>query len=136
MWAQFFLPYIMTPTATRLTNTTAHHQHIDNATISHVHVIPVVQTRTDNHHATTFGVVGILGKFTRHANDHFRLHACVFLLPSRCIGFVVKIIFGAIFVIQTMLYAIVCQHQIKYSCHQCGFAVCQFHFFDRYFAVN
>ncbi|VAL70921.1 Uncharacterised protein [Enterobacter kobei] len=47
---QFFLAYVVGPTAAALTDTAAEDQHVDQATIVHIQVIPVVQTRADDDH--------------------------------------------------------------------------------------
>ena len=91
---EFFLTDVVTPTAARLTNTTTHHQHIDDATVIHIHVIPVVQCRADNHHALAVGLVGVLCKFTRDLNHHFGFDTRVFFLPFWRIGDVLHVIGG------------------------------------------
>ena len=50
---QFFLTYIVRPATPALTDTAAENQHVDQTTIVHVQVIPVVQSRTDDNHRTT-----------------------------------------------------------------------------------
>ncbi len=47
---QFFLTYVVCPTATALTNAAAENQHVDQTAIVHIEVIPVVQTGTNNDH--------------------------------------------------------------------------------------
>ncbi len=47
---QFFLAHVVRPAATALTDTAAEDQHIDQATVVHIEVIPVVQTGTDDNH--------------------------------------------------------------------------------------
>ena len=66
---QFFLADVVGPTAAALTDTTAEHQHIDQATIVHIEVVPVVQARTDDDHRTTVCFIGVIRKFTGNAHD-------------------------------------------------------------------
>src|SRR5690606_1816229 len=66
---QFFLAHIVCPATAGLTDTTTHHQHIDEAAVVHIHVVPVVQRCAHNHHGTTTGFVGITGEFTGNP-DH------------------------------------------------------------------
>ena len=95
--AKFLLADIVAPAAAGFADRAAHHQHIDDAAIRHVHVIPVVQTGTDDYHTAAFGVMGVLGEFAGYLNDQFRFDAGMFFLPCRSIGFVIKIIFGGVF---------------------------------------
>ena len=133
---QFFLSHIMAPAATGFTDGAAHHQHVDEAAVVHVQVVPVVQAGTHNHHGTALGIVCVLCKFTCHTNHQFRFHTGVFFLPCRGVRFVFKIIFGNIFITQTVVHAVLCNQQIEYGRHQLRFAVGQRDFFHRHFAVN
>ena len=47
---QFFLPHIMRPATAAFSHAAAHHQHVDDAAVVHVAVIPVVHGRADDHH--------------------------------------------------------------------------------------
>ena len=78
----------------------------------------------------------VLCKFTRHTNHQFRFHASVFFLPCRSVRFVFKIIFGNVFIVQTVVHAVLCNQQIEYGRHQLCFTVGQRDFFHRHFAVN
>ena len=91
---EFFLTDVVTPATARLTDTTAHHQHIDNATVVHVHMIPVVQPRADDDHALTMRLVRILCEFTRDLDHHFGFHAGVFFLPFRGVWDVLHVVAG------------------------------------------
>ncbi|MPN49103.1 hypothetical protein SDC9_196716 [bioreactor metagenome] len=47
---QFFLAHVVRPAAAALTDAAAEHQHVNQTTIVHIEVVPVVQTRADNNH--------------------------------------------------------------------------------------
>ena len=133
---QFFLSHILAPAATGFTDGAAHHQHVDEAAVVHVQVVPVVQAGTHNHHGTALGIVCVLCKFTCHTNHQFRFHTGVFFLPCRGVRFVCKIIFGNVFIVQTVVHAVLCNQQIEYGRHQLRFTIGQRDFFHRHFAVN
>ena len=63
---QLFLADIVRPAAARLSDATAHHQHVDDAAVVHVAVVPVVHGGTDDHHRAALGLLGIECEFTRH----------------------------------------------------------------------
>ncbi|MNK29823.1 hypothetical protein D3C87_482260 [compost metagenome] len=88
---QLFLAHIVRPAAAALAHAAAHHQHVDDAAVDHVHVVPVVQAGADDHHGLAFGIVGVLRELARHL-DHLRTrHAGVLFLPGRGVGHVVVI---------------------------------------------
>ena len=64
---QFFLPYVVGPAAAALADTATEHQHIDQATIVHIEVVPVVQTGADDNHRTTVRFICVIRKFTGDA---------------------------------------------------------------------
>ncbi|MCY1230056.1 hypothetical protein D9M72_424510 [compost metagenome] len=66
---QLFLADVMGPAATGLTHAAAQHQHVDQATVVHVHVVPVVHRRPDDDHATAMGLVGVVGEFASDLDD-------------------------------------------------------------------
>ena len=47
---QLFLAHVVRPAAAALAHAAAHHQHVDDAAVDHVHVVPVVQAGADDHH--------------------------------------------------------------------------------------
>ncbi|KAG1188161.1 hypothetical protein G6F35_014315 [Rhizopus arrhizus] len=57
--AQLFLAHVMRPAAAALTHAAAHHQHVDDAAVDHVHVVPMVQAGAHDHHRLAFGVAGV-----------------------------------------------------------------------------
>ncbi len=81
--AQLFLPHIMAPAAAGLADTAAHHQHVDDATIVHVHVVPVVETGTEDDHGTTISLFGIGCEFAGDSNDLVARDTCDLLRPGR-----------------------------------------------------
>ena len=134
---EFFLTDVVTPAATRLTNTAAHHQHIDDAAIIHVHVVPVVQTRADDDHALAVRLVRILCEFARHLNHHFGFDAGVFFLPFGRVWNVLHVvgrdrITGKLG--HASVHAVVRHQQIKYRCHQDRRAIGQSDAARRHFA--
>ena len=86
---QLFLSHIVGPAAAALADTAAHHQHVDDAAVVHVAVVPVVHGRTDDDHGLAFGLVGVVGKLACHGNDLVALDAGDLLLPGRGVGHVV-----------------------------------------------
>ena len=131
--AQFLLTHIMAPAAARLSHATAHHQHVDDAAIRHVHVIPVVQCRADNDHAFAIGLVCIEPKLTCDLDDHLWFHTRVLLLPCRCIRFIgLHVIAGDIFTSQTTIQTVVGNQQIKHRCDQSIAAIRQSDAFGRH----
>ena len=84
--AQFFLPHIVSPAATALTDTTTHDQHVNQAAVVHIHVVPVVHTGTNDDHATAVGFMGVVGKFTGNAGALLCWDTGDSLLPRRGIG--------------------------------------------------
>ena len=56
---QLFLADIMRPAAAGLSDAAAHHQHVDDAAVVHVHVVPVVQPGADDDHRAAAGLLGI-----------------------------------------------------------------------------
>ena len=73
----------MRPAAARFTDTTTEHQHVDDAAIVHIEVIPVVHTCTDDNHRFTMGFMRVFSELTRHLNNALTAYACDDLLPSR-----------------------------------------------------
>ena len=50
LWAQFFLAHVVRPATATLTNAATHHEHIDDAAVVHVAVIPMVHGGTNDDH--------------------------------------------------------------------------------------
>ena len=89
--AQFFLPHIMRPAAARLPDAAAHHQHVDDAAIVHVHVEPVVHRRADDDHGPAPGLFGVRGEFACDMDDLVARHPGDALGPGGGAGHVVVI---------------------------------------------
>ena len=131
---QFFLAYIMAPAAAGLADGAAHHQHVDQAAIVHVQVIPVVQAGADDNHRAAFGIVRVFGELAGYLNHAFGRNASVFFLPFRRVGFVVKIIFGHVLVAQAVVHAVLRHQKVEHGSHQLAAAVGQGNAFHRHFA--
>ena len=91
---EFFLSHIVGPTAATLTNTATHDQHVHDGTIVHVHVIPVVHGRADNHHRLTMRIMRILSKLTRHLGNLITRHTGNLFLPGRGVRDIVIVAAG------------------------------------------
>ena len=59
---QLLLADIMRPAAAFLTDATAHHQHVDDAAIGHVHVVPVIDPGAENDHRLPLVFSALLGE--------------------------------------------------------------------------
>ena len=76
----------MRPAAARLADAAAHHQHVDDAAVVHVHVVPVVQAGADDDHRAALGLLGVERELARHRDDLVARHAGDLLRPGRRIG--------------------------------------------------
>ena len=81
---QLFLPHIVRPAATGLTDAATHHQHVDDPTVVHIHVVPVVHRSTDDDHRLAICLFRILREFTGNMDDLIGRHACYFRGPCGC----------------------------------------------------
>ena len=75
--AQLFLAHVMRPAAAGLADAAAHHQHVHDAAVDHVVVVPVVQRRAEDDHGLAVGLVGVIGEFARHGDDVGARHAAM-----------------------------------------------------------
>ena len=91
---QLLLADIVRPAAARLADATAHHQHVDDAAVVHVHVVPVVQAGADDHHRAAVGLLGVAGELARRRDDLVARHAGDLLGPGRRVGHVVVVALG------------------------------------------
>ncbi len=121
----------MRPTTTGLAHTTAHHQHIDNATIIHVHVIPMVHGCADNDHCPTFGLIRGISKFMSNFDNLGTRNPGDFLLPSRGTWNVIIKAGSNIVTTQTTIKTIVRHHQIIDSSNDEVFPFCAFNSLSR-----
>ena len=62
---QLLLADVVRPAAARLADAAAHHQHVDDAAVVHVAVVPVVHRRADDHHRLAVRLVGVVGELAR-----------------------------------------------------------------------
>ncbi|MNS24170.1 hypothetical protein D3C72_560050 [compost metagenome] len=130
---QFFLAYIVRPTAAALADTTAEHQHVDKTAIVHIEVIPVVQARTDDDHRTTVGFVCVLCKLAGDTGDLRAWHTGHLLCPRRGVRFDVVVAGRAVFVVQTTFQTVVGHRQIVNGGDQRGRSVSKLQAFYRQF---
>ena len=104
----------MRPAATFLTDATAHHQHVDDATVIHVHVIPVVQTSPEDDHALAMGLFGIAREFPRDRDDLFAFDPGDLFGPCRGIGHVVVEVFRHPVTAQTTIKPVIRAKEVKH----------------------
>ena len=62
---QLLLPDIVRPAAARLADAAAHHQHVDDAAVVHVHVVPMVHPGADDDHGPPLRLLGVAREFAR-----------------------------------------------------------------------
>src|SRR5699024_1225642 len=122
----------MRPASAGLAYTSRHDQHIDYAAIGHIHVVPVVNPGTNNHHGTPFGFLSIVSKFTRYLDNFILAHASDFLCPGRRKRYVFTVVLGHVIATQPSIKAVVSAHQVKYGCYQSLLAISQSNPFSRY----
>ena len=96
----------MRPTAAGLSDAAAHHQEIDDPPVIHVHVVPVVQSGTDDDHGAPTGLVGVLRKLAGHADYLVGRHGGNALLPGRGVGLVLFVARGSAGVLQTTVHPV------------------------------
>src|SRR6516164_5113205 len=88
--SQFLLSHIMRPAAAGDTDSTAHHQEIDDAAIVHVLVVPVVHAGADDHHRPTLRLLRVVCEVARDCDHLLGWHTGDYFLPRRRIGCVVR----------------------------------------------
>ena len=113
--AQFFLTHIVAPATAGFTDTTTHHQHIDDAAIVHIHVVPVVQTGAQNDHRTAFGFFRIQCEFTGNRFDLFGRNAGDLFGPCGGVGNVFGVIVRGPFATQTAIQTIAGAEQVEHG---------------------
>ena len=109
------MTHIVSPTATALADTAAHHQHVDDAAVVHVAVVPVVHGRADDDHGLAFGLVGVVGKLACHGNDLVALDAGNLFLPGGGVGCVVVVTGGGVLAFNATGHAVVRHRQIEHG---------------------
>src|SRR5690554_5438415 len=123
--AQFFLANVVGPATAALADTTTHDQHVDQATVVHVHVVPVVHTGTHDDHGTALGLVGIIRKLTGNADHFLGGYASDLFLPGRSVGLHFVIRRSSVVITQAMADAVVGDHQVVNGDHTAFSAVSQ-----------
>ncbi len=109
----------MRPSASRLADTAAHHEQIDNPAVVHVGVIPVVHRRTDDDHRLAMCLVGVIGKLARYGDHVICFDSGNGFLPLRCIGNVILERRGNVGTAQTAIETIVGTQQVEHRGHHC-----------------
>src|SRR5690606_16522484 len=104
--------------AAALADAAAQHQHVDDAPVVHVHVVPVVHGRADDHHGFAVGPVGVLGELTRHGDHMLAPDAGDALLPCGGIGHVVVVARGHVVAAEPPVETVVGAGEIEHGGHQ------------------
>ena len=112
--AQLFLAHVVRPAAAALADAAAHHQHVDDAAVVHVAVVPVVHRRADDDHGLAFGLVGVVGELARHRDHLVALDAGDLLLPGRRVGQVLVVVGGGVLARQATRHAVVGHRQVEH----------------------
>ena len=124
---QFFLTNIMTQTATIFSNTTRKHERMNCGTIHKICVIPMIDTRTNNHRAFSTGFFRCACPFSRKTNQCFRCNSCIFFCPRWCVSCIFFVIFWITF--QSSSHAILSHEQIIHSGNRNLTIGCFYHFY-------
>ena len=86
---QLLLPDIVRPAPAGLADATAHRQHVDDAAVDHVHVVPVVERGADDDHRAALGLVRVLCELPRDCDHLVARDSGDSLLPGWRIGHIV-----------------------------------------------
>gem|GEM_PF-4031785 len=103
----------MAPTAARLTDAAAHHQHVDDAAIAHIHVVPVIETSTENDHGASLGLLCIMSKFARNSDDLILWNASDLFSPGRRVRQAFIKSFRRVLVAKTTIKTIIGREEIE-----------------------
>ncbi len=120
----------MRPAAARLADAPAHHQHVDDAAVVHVRVVPVVHGGADDHHRAALGLLGIEREFARDGDDLIARHAGDLLGPGRRVRHVVVVGFGDMLAAEAAVEPVIGDEQIEHRGDQ-RLAVLQRHALGR-----
>ena len=115
--AQLFLAHIVRPATTALANTAAQHQHVDDAAVVHVTVVPVVHGRADDDHGLAMRLVGVVGKLAGHGDDLLARHTGDLFLPCGGEGAVGVVAAAGLFTGQATVDAVVGCQQVEHRGH-------------------
>ena len=111
---KFFLTYVVSPATTVNTFCTAEHDKIQDCTVNHVSMVPVVNTTAHDNHGTTFSFFCIICKLTSCSNSNICFYASDFFLPCRCVRSVISISFSH-FTADTTIDTIVSKNKVIYG---------------------
>ena len=130
---QLLLPDIMRPAAARLPDAAAHHQHVDDAAVVHVHVVPVVQTGADDHHRAPVGLLRIARELACHRDDLIARHAADLFRPCGRIGLDIVVALREVLAAKAAIDAVVGDEKIEDRCDD-RLALDQLQFLHRHVA--
>ena len=102
----------MRPAAAGLADAAAHDQHVDQAAVVHVVVVPVVHRRADDDHAATAGLVGGAGELAGDLDHLGARHAGDLFLPSRGTGHIVVVAPGHVAAAEAAVEAVLRHQQV------------------------
>src|SRR5450755_5001662 len=69
LWSQLFLSHVVRPATTALADAPAHHQHVDDAAVVHVAVVPVIHRGADDDYRFAVSLVFVVRKLARHRDQ-------------------------------------------------------------------
>ena len=104
----------MRPAAAGLSDTAAHHQHVDDAAVVHVHVVPVVQPGTDDDHGAPAGLLRVECEFARHRDDLVARTPRDLFRPGRRVRLQIVVALAEILAAETAIDAVVGDEQIEH----------------------
>ncbi|CAB3810503.1 hypothetical protein LMG28688_07260 [Paraburkholderia caffeinitolerans] len=116
--AQLFLAHVMRPAAARLAYAAAHHQHVDDGAVRHVHVIPVIDARADDHHRLALGLVRVLRELARDVDHVGALHARDRFLPRGRVRYIVVVALRDVLAAEALIEAVVRDEEIIDGGHE------------------
>ena len=123
----------MRPAAARLADASAHHQHVDDAAVVHVHVVPVIETGADDHHRAALGLLGVERELARHRDDLIARHAGDLFRPGRRVGLQVVVALGEVLAAEAAIDAVIGDEQVEHRGDQ-RLALDQLQFLHRHIA--
>ena len=116
--AQLFLAHVVRPAAAALADAAAQHQHVDDAAVVHVTVVPVVHGRADDDHGLAAGLVRVVGELAGHGDDLVARHAGDLFLPGGRERTVCVIAAAGLLAGQAAVDAVVAGQQVEHGGHR------------------